>query len=299
MARFYLILFNLTLLLLLTMCGRPGGLAPWSSFPRILARSLSSKKTDSTTTVISGSDHMIQKGQTLYSIAQLHQVPLEDLIQQNNLSAPYVLTVGQTLKIPKASFHIVKPKETLYSISRLYNMDQNTLVTLNNLQDPYRLTIGQKLRIHGTSPKTTFRKRRKSGPKKTIGSTLPQREGQFKKPVTNGQIISRYGIKKGGIVNDGINIKAPLNTPVKAAENGRVVYTGQSIKSFGNLVLIKHKRGWVTAYAHLSKITAKENMEIKRGQVLGMVGKTGFVNSPQLHFEIRKGRKTYDPLNYI
>lgn len=297
MARFYLIALKISILTLLTTCGRPGGLAPLVSFPRLFSRSLS--KTSSPPTVTSASNHEIQKGETLYSIAQKHHMPLEDLIQHNNLSAPYVLSVGQVLKIPTASYHIVKAQETLYSISRLYNMDQTTLVRLNDLQEPYTLSIGQKLRIHGSSPQILAQKQRKASPKKRIGSVLPLREGRFKNPVSGGRIISRYGVKKGGIVNDGINIKAPLNSPVKAAETGLVVYTGQSIKSFGNLVLIKHEGGWVTAYAHLSKVTAKENTKIKRGQILGLIGKTGFVDAPQLHFEIRKGRQTYDPLAYI
>ncbi len=273
------------------MCGR-GKLAPYVSFPQRYSPSRS-------ITVSASGSYTVKKGDTLYSIAQAHGIPLNDLIQTNHIKEPFVLSLGQTLTLPKAKLHIVKKGETLYSIARLYGMDQYTLTHLNNLTYPYILSIGQALRISEAQLSKSQRKSRPQKKKRIKNAwSLPSREGRFTRPIS-GRVISRYGGKKDGAFNDGINIAAPLGTPVKSAESGLVVYTGKSIKSFGNLVLIKHQGGWVTAYGHLKNISVKEGEKIKRGHAIGHVGKTGFVKSPQLHFELRKGSKTYDPKKYV
>ena len=111
----------------------------------------------------------------------------------------------------------------------------------------------------------------------------------FLKPV-RGKVISHYGPLKNGTQNDGINISAKEGTPVKAAENGVVVYCGRDIPSYGNLVLVKHADGWVSTYGHLKNIAVKRGIKIKRGQTVGAIGTSGHVKQPQLHFELRKGR---------
>ncbi|WP_425404736.1 peptidoglycan DD-metalloendopeptidase family protein [Hwanghaeella sp.] len=110
-----------------------------------------------------------------------------------------------------------------------------------------------------------------------------------------GRVISRYGPKAGGLHNDGVNIAAPRGTPVRAAENGVVVYAGSELKGFGNMVLVKHADGYVTAYAHTADILVRRGDQVRRGQAIARVGSSGNVDSPQLHFEIRKGRKAIDP----
>ena len=289
----------MSLFLLITGCGRYGGLAPLVSFPKLFkeGRPLSKKKTTG--------QYRIQKGDTLYSLAKRQGIPLQDLIAHNRLDPPYALKVGQLLSFPKAQTHVVQKGDTLYSLSRLYHMDQYTLSQLNNLQYPYVLSVGQQLtisqaRLEQKSEGTFLKKKpikQKRTPKAAV-STLPSRQGSFLKPL-HGRILSRYGVKKNGVVNDGINIEASQGAPVKATENGVVVYTGQSIKSFGNLVLIKHKDGWVSAYGHLKEIRVKEGTSVKQGALLGTVGKTGYVDKPQLHFELRKGSKTFDPMGYL
>ncbi len=123
----------------------------------------------------------------------------------------------------------------------------------------------------------------------------PKREGRlFDWPVT-GKVISTHGPKAGGLHNDGINIAAPEGTPVRAAESGVVAYTGGDLKGFGKLVLIKHSDGYVTAYAHNSQILVQRGETVRRGDVIARVGKTGNVDTPQLHFEIRKDAKPVDP----
>lgn len=124
------------------------------------------------------------------------------------------------------------------------------------------------------------------------------RNPNFIWPV-RGQVISSYGPKAGGLYNDGINIAAPRGTPVKAAADGMVVYVGDKLQSYGNLVLIRHAGGMVTAYAHLNSVTVREGMSVKRGQSIGAVGSTGTVANAQLHFEVRKGKDTLDPKSYL
>ena len=99
--------------------------------------------------------------------------------------------------------------------------------------------------------------------------------------------------------NDGINIAAPRGTPVLAAENGVVVYAGNELRGFGKLILVKHSGGWVSAYAHNQSFMVKRGEKVTKGQRIARVGSTGGVISPQLHFELRKGRDAKDPRKYL
>jgi murein DD-endopeptidase MepM/ murein hydrolase activator NlpD len=120
----------------------------------------------------------------------------------------------------------------------------------------------------------------------------------FRWPV-RGRVIAGFGPKPNGIQNDGINLAVPEGTPVKAADDGVVAYAGNELKGYGNLVLVRHSNGFVTAYAHASEIMVKRGDAVKRGQVIAKSGQTGSVTSPQLHFEIRKGATPVDPSQYL
>ena len=120
----------------------------------------------------------------------------------------------------------------------------------------------------------------------------------FQKPV-RGQVISNFGTDATGYHNDGINIAAAAGTAVEAAEAGTVVYAGNELAGFGNLVLIRHAGGWVTAYGHMASIGVQRGATISKGQTIGAVGQTGSVTSPQLHFEVRQGSKPVDPAPYL
>ena len=103
------------------------------------------------------------------------------------------------------------------------------------------------------------------------------------------------GPKKNGLHNDGINIAAPRGAPVLAAENGVVAYAGNELRGFGNLLLIKHADGWMTAYAHTESLLVGPGDRVRRGQIVARVGDSGSVATPQLHFEIRKGTRAVNP----
>jgi murein DD-endopeptidase MepM/ murein hydrolase activator NlpD len=120
----------------------------------------------------------------------------------------------------------------------------------------------------------------------------------FRWPV-RGRVIAGFGPKSNGLQNDGINLAVPEGTPVKASEDGVVAYAGNELKGYGNLVLVRHSNGFVTAYAHASELMVKRGETVKRGQVIAKSGQTGSVTAPQLHFEIRKGATPVDPAQYL
>lgn len=121
---------------------------------------------------------------------------------------------------------------------------------------------------------------------------------QFRAPV-RGRVISTFGPKPGGTRNDGVNFAVPEGTSVRAAEDGTVAYAGNELKGYGNLVLIKHADGYVTAYAHNSELMVKRGDTVRRGQIVAKAGQSGGVATPQLHFEIRKGSQPVDPSQYV
>lgn len=269
----------------------------------------------------------VQRGDTLYSISKRYNVPLRDLIEANNLTPPYTLVIGRQLRLPTAKFHTVCKGDTLYNISKRYNVDVTTLSKLNNLQAPYTLSIGQRLAIPGSvggssdsytpEPVKTTQKSSsfsfwKPAPKKTTSSSSTVKKTTTAKPASpskyrknkfawplKGTIVSKYGTIGKGRNNDGINIKATLGAAVKAADSGRVAYAGNELKGFGNLILIKHDDGWITAYAHNDRLFVKKGQRVRKGEKIAAAGSTGSVNSPQLHFEIRSGKKALNPLNYL
>ncbi len=122
--------------------------------------------------------------------------------------------------------------------------------------------------------------------------------GRFAWPV-RGRVVSTFGRKGGGLVNDGVNIAAPLGTPIRAAHAGTVVYVGNEVRGFGNLILIRDASGVVTAYAHADAVAVRQGQSVREGQVIGRVGSTGAVNTPQLHFQVRRDGRPVDPMRYL
>jgi murein DD-endopeptidase MepM/ murein hydrolase activator NlpD len=249
----------------------------------------------------------VAAGDTIFGISRKLQIPLRDLITQNNLTPPYNLNVGDRLSIPTTKYHEVKTGETLYGISRTYNMQISNLVELNNLHEPYAVKVGDKIKISSANNKSesssnySLKSQAKSLEKEAqpsfVGKVL-DKLNHFSWPV-RGTIVSGFGPKSGGLYNDGINIKAKEGTEVKASEDGVVAYVGNELKGYGNLIIIKHSGGWITAYAHLAKTNVARGAKVKKGQKIGLVGSTGNVTSSQLYFGLRKGRDAVNPKNYL
>ena len=261
-----------------------------------------------------GSDKVVvRKGDTLYSISRKYNVPIKDLISANRLSSPYTLYVGQTLSLPTKQYHIVQRGESLYGIARMHNTDVATLSRINNLTTPYSLAVGQKLILPASAssasaptrgsdikPSAQAFNNAQKYQQNAVPTTPPaaKRNSKFLWPV-QGTVISGFGNLGKGRKNDGINIKAALGTEVKAADNGTVAYAGSELKGFGNLILIKHYDGWITAYAHNDKLFVKKGQKVVRGEKIATVGQTGSVTTPQLHFEVRTGKKAVNPRAYL
>ena len=252
----------------------------------------------------SGKSVRVGQGDNYHKLARQYGVPLRALIEANNARPPYPLRVGDKLILPQQQFHTVQAGETLYAISRKYNVDSTSLARANRLNAPHLLAIGQNLQIASHSPLTA---QKTASPKTTATTTKatktdlptpPRRAGRFLIPV-RGRVISHFGPKQSGFHNDGINIAATSGTPIKAAENGIIVYAGNELRGYGNLLLVRHSGGWVTAYAHLARFAVRPGDRVARGQVVAQVGQSGNVDAPQLHFEIRKGTQAVDPASLI
>lgn len=252
----------------------------------------------------------VRKGDTLYSISRKHNVPVRALIQENKIPSPYIIKIGQRLKIPTQKTYTVRKGDTLYSIARKYDLSVNQVARQNKLSAPYTLKPGQKLilqswddevqTIKTTKPatNTTTQKTTSVVRKKDIKVPSSAKSKKFDRPV-QGKIIQKFGLTSNGTYNDGINISAPQGTPILAAEKGTVAYAGNDLKGYGNLVLLRHNGGWFTAYAHADKINVKKGDVVALHQKIATVGKTGGVKQPQLHFEVRYKSKPLDPTLYL
>ena len=261
--------------------------------------------------------YRVQAGDTVYGIARRFAVPLRAMIDANRLTPPYALRVGQALRVPNPRRHIVAAGDTVYGVARRYGVPAAQLVRLNAIKAPYTISPGQDLilpvpvRLAGAPRQQTA----SAGAARAVTRTavleaaqppapqaIPQPParagGKFLWPV-RGRTIVGYGPKKDGLHNDGINIAAPRGAPVQAAENGVVAYIGNELRGFGNLILIKHADGWVTAYAHNADFLVRRGDTVKRGQVIARIGSSGNVATPQLHFEIRKGARSVDPTRFL
>jgi len=266
---------------------------------------------------------IVQKGDTVYAISRKHDVSVRGLIERNALKPPFHLKIGQRLYLPQGPVHVVQPGDTLYSVSRHYRTDVYTLAKTNNLKSPFTLTPGQRLKIPNsgnlttasknldvpprvnaevtTKPKNKSTMQAKAEPRlnrKAIPKPAPRSSSRFAWPI-KGRVISGFGTKRDGLRNDGINISAKRGAPVKAAENGVVAYSGNELRGFGNMILVKHSGGWITAYAHVEKILVKRGQKVTRGQSIASVGSSGGVVTPQLHFEIRRGMNPVNPNGFL
>lgn len=163
--------------------------------------------------------------------------------------------------------------------------------------DADKKTVKQKSDNKSTKkmPQTT---KKTTAKKSTTNKMVARSSSRFSWPV-RGKILSGYGSKSNGLFNDGINISATRGATVAAAENGLVAYAGNEVKGMGNLVIIQHSDGWMTVYAHMDSFVVKRGAAVRVGQKIGTVGMSGKVDQPQLHFEIRKGTRAYNPIDYL
>jgi murein DD-endopeptidase MepM/ murein hydrolase activator NlpD len=234
--------------------------------------------------------HVVNRGDTLMSIAHRNHVPVAELAKVNGIDANAKLKLGQKITVPAA-----KSAATSAAVQPAVAVAQPAAVaapaTKVAAAEP-----GSKEKARLAQATTTPEAAVAEAPVKTAEATgaLPT----FRWPV-RGRVVTGYGAKTNGKSNDGINVAVPEGTPVKAAEDGVVAYSGNELKGYGNLILVRHSNGYVTAYAHASELLVKRGETIKRGQIIAKSGQSGEVGSPQLHFEIRKGSSPVDPLQFL
>lgn len=240
--------------------------------------------------------HVIESGESLYTVARRYNVTAQAIIQANGFSSPDKIYVGQKIVIPgKASTLMAlgpkggaKPETTLGAPPS--NLAAPKPVAVASIEPEAKIPAAtvKPLAPTAAAPAAVAEAQPLQQPK-----TEPVLSGadKFRWPIS-GRVIIDFANSKG----TGINIEAPEGAAVRSAENGQVIYAGSGVEGYGNLILIRHPNGYVSAYAHLKDMNVAKGTVVNRGDSIGTAGKTGSVSKPQLHFELRKGATPVDPL---
>jgi len=234
--------------------------------------------------------HFVNRGDTLLSIARHNHIPVAELAKANGLDPQAKIKLGTKLTVPGARTAVLAPVTQPAAVAAAQPAlapPATRMATATGIPPQTARLAQATTKVEEPSAESPVKASEATG-------ALPT----FRWPV-RGKVITSYGAKTNGKSNDGINLAVPEGTPVKAAEDGVVAYSGNELKGYGNLVLVRHANGYVTAYAHASELLVKRGDTIKRGQVIAKSGQSGEVGSPQLHFEIRKGSNPVDPLQFL
>lgn len=274
--------------------------------------------------------HTVMSGEDLASIARIYDVDLALLAASNDLRAPYSLRTGQELWVPDPFTQAAQPTrsenidvaEAVVPPPRRATIMSESLAPPPGAAAPTGSVIqappqplapvpsapvvsapppSAPLAIPGPPPplqEGTAETQVAVVPPSQLPDPAPRAAARFAWPLA-GKVIATFGPAGGGLHNDGINIAAQAGAEVRAADNGVVAYAGNELRGFGNLLLIKHADGWTTAYAHNDTLLVKRGETVTQGQVIATVGRTGGVDSPQLHFEVRKGTQALNPIEYL
>lgn len=217
-----------------------------------------------------------------------------------NACAPRRVTIGRpSPSLNKGVYHVVERHQTLYRICKTYQVDMDKVASINEISDPSKIEVGQRIFIPG-APKVlevdvviddVVEESDETGREKG------ERRPDFTWPV-KGRLSDLFeGAEEKR--HQGMDIASPLGTPIKAASSGKVIYSGNTIRGYGNLIILRHPEDYVTVYAHNQVNLVEEGVWVERGQVIGKVGNTGRVTGAHLHFEIRKNNRAVDPLPYL
>src|SRR5262245_18950590 len=257
----------------------------------------------------------VAKGDTLSSLSRRYGVPVEKIISANDLPDGR-LAQGQELVLPGVT--AAKAAAVAKAQSRVRTVKTETIAA----PKPTSLAEEEAAEVEGqdfggkqaakandgdkpeTKPNGIAASSETTGPQKRVASVDqrptpdPMSGNSFRWPVKR-RVIAGSGTKPDGGHNDGIDVAVPQGTSVKAAENGVVAYSGNELKGYGNLVLIRHANNWVSAYANNEELLVKRGEKVRRGQIIAKAGATGAVSQPQVHFELRKGSRPVDPTKHM
>jgi murein DD-endopeptidase MepM/ murein hydrolase activator NlpD len=257
--------------------------------------------------------YTIKSGDSLYSVARRRGVTVAELQRVNAITDVRKVMPGAVIKVPPESTEsrqaAAAPAPSSPSVTPTVSSQPTTSaapsVTVG--LDPQtaagpRPTVINAPRVAAVDTKGTATdvppavvapKQEPEQPKSTASGDL-----KLRWPV-KGRVISKFGPQSDGTQNDGVNVAVPLGAEVLAAESGVVAYAGSEVRGYGNLVLVRHDNGWVTAYAHNDELMVQRGDRVRRGQSLAKAGRTGNVDQPQVHFELRQGPKPVDPTPYM
>jgi murein DD-endopeptidase MepM/ murein hydrolase activator NlpD len=250
--------------------------------------------------------HHVVQGDTLTSIARLYGVSVEDLARVNRLERPYSVALGSRLLIPITDATTSQAAGSDKPAAPPVSDASQHVLTLPPPAEPSTAAVPPQhvLALPPTEPPAADVASVAPVPLPTVPAkppepAVPPPSGRgFLWPV-KGSIASGFGAKPGGLQNDGVNIIAARGTPVHAAADGVVVYAGNELRGYGNLLLIRHAGGWMSAYAHNDRLLVRRGDHVRRGETIAKVGGTGAVSSPQLHFELRRNGRPVDPLQVM
>ena len=284
---------------------------------------------------VTESTYVVQPGDTLLAVVRKTKAGTDAIAQANGLKPPFVLKPKQKLKIPAGRYHLVKRGQAGIAIARAYGVDWSRIATLNHLEEPYTLRAGERLLLPSASevakmsleqraaafrididdlvtgaepalaPKAKLAKPTKTAEKPVAPTTpvaqpSPEKDAaprRFAWPV-KGRILRGFGVAPNGARNNGINIAAARGSQIAAAADGVVAYAGP-LAGFGQLVLIRHGGGWLTAYGYADALLVTRGQAVTRGQPIGRTGVPGTADEPQVHFEIRDGRTPVNPVGLL
>jgi murein DD-endopeptidase MepM/ murein hydrolase activator NlpD len=240
--------------------------------------------------------HVVQPGESVWIIARQHGLPPDLIVSANRLEAPDRLQIGDRLAVPAVArrgasaasrpsaalrqedTHVVRPGETLWGVARRHGTSVNALARLNQLSDADRVQPGQKILLPAArAPPSRLRL-------------------QWRWP-SRGVITSRFGFR-GRHHHHGIDIAAPVGTPIFAVRDGTVRFTGRR-GGYGLLVILDHGDGLTTWYGHASRILVAVGQQVRQGETIAAVGTTGNVTGPSVHFEVRRDNVPLDPLRFL
>ena len=246
---------------------------------------------------------MVKENETVYSIANKYNVIPKDIIEDNKLLKPFNLRLNQILFLRNKNFYILNKGDTLDKISKRFAVNKQDIIKLNKLKKPYRLIAGNKILIPKIKDfsvvdliinekvyqsKSVFSQFNKSN------ENIIQNSPKFTWPA-KGTITKNFGKFGKGQHYDGIDIKLGKNKPIYSAYDGKIAFIGSQIKKFGNLILVKHENGWLSAYSNLGKYNVKQGDMIKKGEIIAF---TSF-DSGSFHFQLRFNRNPVNPVNYL
>ncbi len=237
--------------------------------------------------------HIVAPGETLIKIARMYNKPLVEVAKANNIPPHTKVNIGDRIVIPGLRVsHAQKEPATKVAEAKPAVLPGKPATIPAKPGPVAKQPVAPAQAPESAAVVTPTEPAVPTGAVKAGTSDAPP---GFRWPV-HGRMIAGFGPRPNGQQNDGINVAVPEGTPVKAAEDGVVAYAGSELKGYGNLVLVRHANGYVTAYAHAKELLVKRGDQIKRGQVIAKSGQTGSVDTPQLHFEIRKGPSPVDPM---